>query len=66
MFQVRRQKPATAIYARAFNQTPEAAEFYEFTRTMQAYKSIISDDTTLILSTDSDLFKYLKCMAPEK
>ncbi len=57
---------ATEIYARAFNQSPEAVEFYEFTRTMQAYKSIISDNTTLLLSTDSDLFKYLKGMTPEE
>jgi membrane protease subunit HflC len=39
-------------------------EFYEFTRTMQAYKSIIAENTTLVLSTDSDLFKFLKGMSP--
>jgi len=33
---------ATEIYARAYNQSPEAADFYEFTRTMQAYKTIIA------------------------
>ena len=57
---------ATEIYARAYNQSPEAVEFYEFTRTMQAYKSIISGDTALVLSTDSELFKYLKGMRPEE
>ena len=51
---------ATEIYSRAYNQSQEAVEFYEFTRTMQAYKSIIGEDTTLVLSTDSDLFKFLK------
>jgi membrane protease subunit HflC len=51
---------ATEIYARAYNQNPEAVSFYEFTRTMQSYKSIISENTTLVLSTDSDLFKFLK------
>jgi len=56
---------ATEIYARAYNQSPEAVEFYEFTRTMQSYKSIISENTTLVLSTDSDLFKFLKGMAPD-
>jgi len=55
---------ATEIYAGAYNQSPEAMAFYEFTRTMQAYKSIISQDTTLVLSTDSDLFKFLKSMTP--
>ena len=51
---------ATEIYARAYNQSPEAVEFYEFTRTMQSYKFIISENTTLVLSTGSDLFKFLK------
>jgi membrane protease subunit HflC len=55
---------ATEIYAKAYNQSPEAVAFYEFTRTMQAYKDIISTNTTLVLSTDSDLFKFLKGMAP--
>ena len=50
---------------RAYNQSPEAVAFYEFTRTMQSYKSIIAEDTTLVLSTDSDLFKYLKGMTPD-
>ena len=56
---------ATEIYAKAYNQNPEAVEFYEFTRTMQAYDSIIADNTTLVLSTDSDLFKFLKGMNPD-
>jgi membrane protease subunit HflC len=38
--------------------------FYEFTRTMQSYQSIIGNNTTLVLSTDSDLFKFLKGMTP--
>ena len=56
---------ATEIYASAYNQSLEAVEFYEFTRTLQAYKSIITENTTLVLSTDSDLFKFLKGMAPD-
>ena len=56
---------ATEIYAKAYNQSSEAVEFYEFTRTMQAYDSIIADNTTLVLSTDSDLFKFLKGMNPD-
>ena len=55
---------ATEIYARAYNQSPEAVDFYEFTRTMQSYKDIIADNSTLVLSTDSDLFKFLKGMDP--
>ena len=56
---------ATEIYARAYNQSPEAVEFYEFTRTMQAYQDIIESNSTLILSTDSDLFNFLKGMNPD-
>ena len=56
---------ATEIYASAYNKSPEAVTFYEFTRTMQSYKSIIADNTTLVLSTDSDLFKFLKGMSPD-
>jgi len=55
---------ATEIYASAYNQSPEAVSFYEFMRTMQSYQSIIATNTTLVLSTDSDLFKFLKGMSP--
>ncbi len=51
---------ATDIYATAYNQSSKSVTFYEFTRTMQAYKSLIGENTTLVLSTDSDLFKFLK------
>ena len=55
---------AIRSYYEAYNQSPESAAFYEFTRTMQAYKTIIANNTTLVLSTDSDLFKFLKGMSP--
>lgn len=55
---------ATEIYAKAYNQSPDAVAFYEFTRTMQSYKFIVAENTTLVLSTDSDLFKFLKGMMP--
>ncbi len=57
---------ATEIYASAYNQSSESVSFYEFTRTMEAYKTMISKDTTLVLSTESDLFKFLKGMSPDK
>ncbi|MBB5187875.1 membrane protease subunit HflC [Zhongshania antarctica] len=55
---------ATEIYASAYNQSPQSVEFYEFTRTMAAYSSLVDKQTTLVLSTDSDLFKFLKGMTP--
>ncbi|GEP44194.1 protease modulator HflC [Brevifollis gellanilyticus] len=51
---------ATEIYAKAYNQTAEAAELFEFLKTMEAYKKIITADTNLILSTDSSFLRYLK------
>ena len=57
---------ATEIYSKAYNQSPESVVFYEFTRTMQAYKQMIGENTTLILSTDSDVFKFLKGMNPDE
>ena len=55
---------ATEVYSSAYNQSPEAVAFYEFTRNLQSYKLIIADNTTLVLSTDSELFKFLKGMTP--
>ena len=53
---------AAAIYAEAYNTNAQAAEFYAFTRTMQAYKDMISGGTTLVLTTDSELFRFLRGM----
>jgi membrane protease subunit HflC len=53
---------AAQIYADAYTSAPKAAEFYEFTRTMQAYGDMISGEPTLVLTTDSDLFKFLRGM----
>ncbi len=50
---------AAEIYSLAYNKNAQARHLYEFTRTMQAYSTIISENTTLVLSTDSDLFKFL-------
>jgi modulator of FtsH protease HflC len=55
---------ATEIYASAYNKSRESVLFYEFTRTMQSYRSLITKNTTLVLSTDSDLFKFMKTMSP--
>jgi membrane protease subunit HflC len=55
---------ASEIYAEVYGQDPASVAFYEFTRSMQAYHEIFTEETTLVLSTDSDLFKFLKGMAP--
>jgi membrane protease subunit HflC len=57
---------AVAIYAEAFDQSVEAREFYEFLKTMETYETTLSKDDTLIFSTDSDFFRYLKRSSPTK
>ena len=57
---------AVAIYAEAFDQSTEAREFYEFLKTMDTLETTLSEDDTLIFSTDSDFFRYLKRSAPTK
>ena len=47
---------ATKIYAEAFEKD---SAFYKFIRTLESYKRIIDDKTTVVLSSKSDLFKYL-------
>lgn len=55
---------ATEIYAQAYNKSDESVDFYEFQKTMDMYKSILKSNTTLMLSTESEAFKYLKGMNP--
>lgn len=51
---------ATEIYAKAYNQSEEAIEFYEFIKTMETYTEMLDQDSMLILTTGSDIFKFLK------
>ena len=51
---------ATEIYARAYTQNPQAAEFYAFLKTLETYHKIFTKDSTLVLSTDNDIFALLK------
>ena len=51
---------ASEIYARAYTQNPQAAEFYAFLKTLETYHTIFTRDSTLVLSTDSEIFALLK------
>jgi membrane protease subunit HflC len=55
---------AAEIYAKAYNQSRDAVALYEFTRTLQAYEAVLADNTSLVLSTESDLFRFLEGMNP--
>ena len=55
---------AAAIYASGYNQSPKAVDLYEFVKTLETYRSVIDANTTLVLSTDSDLMGLVKQMEP--
>ncbi len=48
---------AARIYAEAYSKDPE---FYSFLKSLEIYRKVIDKNTTLILTTDSELLKYLK------
>ena len=47
---------ALKIYAEAYNVD---TEFYGFWKTLQTYKDVIGEDTTIIISPDSAFAKYI-------
>jgi membrane protease subunit HflC len=48
---------ATKLYADAYGLDPD---FYSFVKTLDIYRETLDEDTSLILSTDAEFFKYLK------
>lgn len=48
---------ATKIYGDVYGKD---ADFYSFYKTLESYSKVIGNNTSLILSSDSDLYKYLK------
>lgn len=48
---------ATKIYAEAYSKAPE---FYSFLKTLETYQKSLSGDSVIILTTDSELYRYLK------
>ena len=56
---------ATEIYAQAYTQKPDAAAFYKFLKSMETFHKVINADTTLVLSTNSELFGLLKRIQPK-
>lgn len=53
---------AAAIYASAYDKTAQSRSFYSFLKSMETFELTFDDKTSVILSTDSDLYKYLKRM----
>jgi membrane protease subunit HflC len=53
---------AASIYASAYNQSRRSQQFYEFTKSMETFRRTFDTTTTILLSTDSDLYQYIKSM----
>lgn len=50
---------ATAIYAGAYNQNRQSVDLYKFIRSMESFEKSLDENTSIILSTDSEFFRYL-------
>ncbi len=53
---------AAAIYAAAYDRSSSSRELYAFLKSMETFQKTFDDQTSVILSTDSELYKYLKSM----
>ncbi len=51
---------AASIYAAAYNKSAQARELYAFVRAMESFEKSLDENTSLILSTDSEFYKFLK------
>ena len=53
---------AAAIFNEAYNRNASTRELYDFTRAMEAYKVAFDGQTSIVISTDSEFYKYLKAI----
>ncbi len=60
MIRGRADARATDIYASAYNRTAASRELYGFLRAMEALEKSLDEKTTIVLTTDNELFQYLK------
>jgi membrane protease subunit HflC len=50
---------ASRIYAESMNRSADSRAFYEFLKTMETYQATLDSTTTLVLSTDGELYRFL-------
>ena len=50
---------ATAVYAKACDQSPQSREFYEFLKTMETFAATLDSGTWIVLSSNGEFYKYL-------
>lgn len=53
---------AASIYAKAYDKSPQSRSFYNFLKSMEVYETALDSNTSLILTTNSDFYKYLNKM----
>ncbi len=53
---------AAAIYAAAYNQSSQSRNLYAFLKSMETFEKTFNEKSSLFISTDSELYKFLKNM----
>lgn len=53
---------AAAIYASAYNKNRQSIDLYKFIRTMESFEKSLDENTSIVLSTQSEFFKYLNTL----
>ncbi len=53
---------AAAIYAQAYNRSSQSRKLYSFLKSMETFEKTFNEKTSIFISTDSELYKYLKKM----
>lgn len=51
---------AASVYASAYNQSSQSKNLYGFLKTMETLDKTFTDKTSLVISTNSEVYKYLK------
>lgn len=55
---------ATGIYAAAYNRSASSRQFYGFLKSLETLPATIDEETTVVLSTDGELYRYLEDTNP--
>jgi membrane protease subunit HflC len=53
---------AASIYANAYNRSSQSISLYSFLKSMDTFEKTFDGKTTIFISTDSELYQYLKKM----
>jgi membrane protease subunit HflC len=53
---------AASIYAKAYNKSNQSRSLYSFLKSMETFEKTFDGKTSIFISTDSELYKYLKKM----